>query len=352
MLALTRYGPRAASTRQRILQYAPNLAAEGLALDLQPLLGSAHLDRLHAGRSRNWAGIATACLRRVGTLLAARRHAALIVQRELFPWLPAERLAALGPRPLIVDYDDAVFHLYDGSTGRAPGILRDKLAPLFRRADLAICGNDYLAEYARQHCRRVEIVPTTVNTRLLRPTSGEGDGPPVVGWIGSPSTWGYMAPVLPVLRELVRSGTARVRLIGGGTGAAALGWAESHPWAPETEAGLLASLDIGIMPLPDEPWSRGKCGYKLIQYMACGLPVVASPVGVNPQIVRDGTDGLLALGTEAWRSALTRLIADPGLRERMGAAGRSRAEEHYAAETHGPRFAALISEAIEQARTP
>lgn len=148
-------------------------------------------------------------------------------------------------------------------------------------------------------------------------------------------------PLLPLLQEMARTHGALIRAVGTGPGAD-MDLLERLPWAEETEGRLIQSMDIGIMPLDDTPWSRGKCGYKLIQYMACGLPVVASPVGVNSEIVEDGVTGFLASSDAEWRDAISRLLADADLRRRMGEAGRKRMEELYSLQVWGPRVAEML----------
>ena len=153
---------------------------------------------------------------------------------------------------------------------------------------------------------------------------------------------------MPLLADLCREGNVRFSAVGAGAGAEA-DWFDGLDFTPWSEAGEIAAvqlMDIGIMPLPDAPWARGKCGYKLIQYMACGLPVVASPVGVNSDIVEVGVSGLLATDTGQWRTALTRLIDDSALRAAMGAAGRRRAVESYSLQSHAPRLVEIMRGAV------
>ncbi|HYG25777.1 MAG TPA: glycosyltransferase family 4 protein, partial [Caulobacteraceae bacterium] len=167
-----------------------------------------------------------------------------------------------------------------------------------------------------------------------------------VGWIGSPATAHYLAPLEPVLSELAEETGLRAVAIGATVGSLF----EVVPWSEDGEVEALADLDIGVMPLADSPWERGKCGYKLIQYMAMGLPVVASPVGVNTTIVRHGENGFLAANDDEWRTHLRALASDPQLRETMGRAGRRMVEETYSLQVQGPRLARLMRQAIESRR--
>jgi glycosyltransferase involved in cell wall biosynthesis len=153
-----------------------------------------------------------------------------------------------------------------------------------------------------------------------------------------------LEPVLPILSDLIDERHVKVRIIGAGAAAArkAPPGFEFADWSEEREVADVQSMDIGIMPLPDEVWARGKSGYKLIQYLACAVPAVASPVGVNSQIVEHGRTGFLAETAEEWRSFLIRLIADPGLRARLGAAGRERAERDFSLKSQAPRLVSLL----------
>jgi glycosyltransferase involved in cell wall biosynthesis len=198
----------------------------------------------------------------------------------------------------------------------------------------------------------VEIFPTVVDIdRYSTAPSGGAEvdgGPPVVGWIGSPATVGYLRAVVEPLNRLSAAGRIRVRVVGAPAEALPELTAAFLPWSEADESRLVAGFDIGIMPLPDTPWERGKCAYKLIQCMACAKPVVASPVGANADVVRDGVDGLLAADPAAWTAALEALAADRDLRRRFGAAGRAAVERSYSLQSTAPRLAALLRRTAEQ----
>jgi glycosyltransferase involved in cell wall biosynthesis len=355
-VAYVKYGPLAASTRARFLQYGDHLREAGIEIETAPLLDDAYLRALFGGRGRSWAAVSAAYLAR-GRHIRRVPRAFSWVHCEFFPYLPglAERAILAGGAPVIYDSDDAIFHQYDRHPNPlVRAMLGRKLEPLLRGARLAICGNAYLRDYAARFCRRVEIVPTVVDTDAYRPVPGERpDRPVTLGWIGSPSTWTYMRPMVPLLEALRRELGLRIRIVGAGEQAEDLppGW-EALPWSEASEIGLIQGMDIGIMPLPDEPWARGKCGYKLIQYMACGLPVIASPVGVNAEIVTEGRDGFHARDEAGWAGAIRRLARDAALRTEMGAQGRARIARNYSLAIHGPRLAGMIREVVEEAGAP
>jgi hypothetical protein len=356
--AFTKYGPMAASTRQRLLQYIPHLERAGIRIDCHALLADDYVQSIATGGGFSKAEIARSYLRRMRTLMGGASADLIWVYAELFPYLPAsfERLAFRSGRPVIYDFDDAFFHQYDDHPQpllrRA---LAGKLEPLVRGAKACACGNAYLEAYAQQFNDRTILLPTVVDGTLYRTVEAERpeQGLPVIGWIGSPSTYKYLQPLLPLLERFVEGKQASVLIVGAGKAAEA----DRRPgfdfrdWTEESEVGDVQSMDIGLMPLPDEKWARGKSGYKLVQYMACGLPVVASPVGVNSEIVRQQVTGYLAESSGDWHEALARLLRDPALRRAMGMEGRRRFEEHYSLEVHAPRLISLIRESVgERAR--
>jgi glycosyltransferase involved in cell wall biosynthesis len=350
VLYLPRYGPLGASSRVRGYQYLPWLCAAGLEVTVSPLLPDTYLQRLYAGQGTLLSEMAAAYVRRVAALLQRARHDLVWLEYEALPWLPAgfERLALGGARPYVVDYDDAIFHRYDlHRMGWVRRMLGSKIDRIMQHAALVLCGNDYLGARARQAgAQRVEHLPTVIDlARYPRPKPAAAPEPnpvPVIGWIGSPATTHYLEHVRTALAQVCASGQARLRLVG----ARDPHWRdvayEVVPWVLNSEAALLAGFDIGIMPLPDTPWERGKCGYKLIQYMACGKAVLASPVGVNRQIVVPEHNGLLAESMPQWVQALQRLLRDAALRQRMGAAGRSLVEQHYCLQVTAPRLIELL----------
>ncbi len=346
VLALTRYGPLAASSRIRCYQYLDRLRQTGIEVKTAELLGDEYVHGLSAGRRVAWWTLAQWYLRRLGELLRSGQYDLLWIAHEVFPGLPAtaERLLArIGP-PYIVESDDAVFHRYDlqrRSLGRL--CLGRKIDVVMAHAAMVIAGNDYLAERARSAgARRVTIVPSVVD--LVRyPRRPTGSGAFTIGWIGSPTTANYLKQISSVLRSQRERG-ARLVAIGAGSSAGDLGF-EYRRWAEATEAADIAAFDVGIMPLSDGPWERGKCGYKIIQYMASARPVVASPVGANRSIVDHGVTGFLAETDAEWAAALSALAASPDLRRRMGEAGRRVVAERYCLDVTAPTLARLLREA-------
>jgi glycosyltransferase involved in cell wall biosynthesis len=230
--------------------------------------------------------------------------------------------------------------------------LRNKIACLLKKSQMAFCGNNYLLDYASRYCTMARIVPTVLDTNAFAPSPTSVEGPNrCIGWIGTPSTWSaYMGPMMPLLTGVAAAHGARLMAVGAGKTAGPHPLLDNLPWSEETEVARIQDMDIGIMPLTDTPWARGKCGYKLIQYMACGLPVVASPVGVNADIVEHGVNGFLASTEEEWRTALGVLLSDPELRRRMGAEGRQKVERQYSLQVWGPKVASMLHDVTQRGR--
>jgi len=352
VLFLTRYGERAASSRQRCYQFLPLLAEAAIQAEVSPLLSDDYVVSLNAGRSPRLTRIATAYLRRLGVLLRIRgRYDLVWIEKEALPWLPAWpelALFKLAGVPVVLDYDDAVFHAYDQHRNPLVRLmLGRKIAKLMAAARRVISGNPYIGEWARKHgARDVVELPTVVDVDRYHGTPRQHDGRPfTIGWIGSSLTSAYLEPLRPMLAELAQRLPLRILLSGANPQALDGLPVDRRAWSLEREAEDLALCDVGIMPLPDEPWERGKCGYKLIQYMASALPVIASPVGVNRNIVLPGVTGFLAEEPAAWSAALERLAHDPELRDRMGLAGRHRAEQHYSLAVAAERLCEFLSNA-------
>ena len=355
LIILSRYSRMGASSRLRTMQYLPHLERAGVKVTLAPFFDDAYLRALYAGK-RDKGGLLRFLWRRLGQCGAARRADVIWVEKEALPWFPwaLERLVLPRGVPVISDHDDAVFHRYDQH--RNPLVRRllgRKIDRVMAHSALVTTGNPYLAERAAAAgAPRIEIVPTVVDLDHYRVP---GPKPPgsrlVIGWIGTPSTWAnYMQPMRPLLTSVARKQDATILAVGAGEAPGAEGCFDFRAWSEDSEVDLICQMDIGMMPLSDTPWERGKCGYKLLQYMACGLPVVASPVGVNRDIVTHGENGFLATTEAEWRAALDQLAADPALRRSMGAAGRRKVEQGYSLQIWGPRLAEMIRQTARRHR--
>jgi glycosyltransferase involved in cell wall biosynthesis len=341
------------STRFRIHQYLPALEAAGIRATVRPFLRS----RLAPLAYRPGLGVklgitALGALGRLGDLARASRADLVYVLREAFPVGPElfERaMEALSGR-LAFDFDDAIWlrsSNYENPIDRLRDF--DRPARLIARARRTVVGSELLAAYARQHAPssdRVVLIPTVVDTAQFRPAPREADGSVVVGWIGTPRNTSYLQAIWPGLAAAARRDPRiRYRFVGAEPFDAGEVPVEFRPWTLASEIPDIQGFDIGIMPLPDDAQARGKCGFKLIEYMACGLPAVASPVGANMDVLRAGETGLLATTPEEWAAALVRIAGNTELRRAMGMAGRARAAERYSLAAMTPRFIETIEAA-------
>ena len=352
---LSKYSRLGASSRLRSLQYLPDLQQAGIAVTPHALFDDDYLKRLYGGEGRSLASVARRYAQRARQLRRLKQADLIWLEYEALPYVPYWMEKGLMPRgvPYVVDYDDAVFHHYDLSSRRlVRSLLGRKIDKVMTNAAAVICGNDYLADRARQAgALRIERVPTVVDAHRYsvgEPTSAESSRAPVIGWIGSPSTQHYVQELKPVLEALLREHGVRLVLMGAQPQIAEQFGelpVEVLPWSEESEAQAIAGFDIGIMPLPDGPWERGKCGYKLIQYMAAGRPVVASSVGVNVEIVQGWQCGELADEPTQWEEALGGLLIDPARREALGLRGRNAVEQHYSLQAQAPRLADILRSA-------
>jgi glycosyltransferase involved in cell wall biosynthesis len=352
VLSLTKYGRLGASSRMRSIQYMPFSVRAGYEVVSQALLKDELLIKRYSTGNYGFASLIQAYLARATMLLERRSFDVIWIEKEALPWFPAAiELMLLSGVPYVLDYDDAVFHSYDMHQSRmVKKFFGSRLDRLMSKATLVTAGNRYLAQRAIDAgASWVEVLPTVVNLdrypiRLYLQNCANSSVPSVlrIVWIGSPSTAHYLELLHEALKELATRMPFILRVIGA-SGVRIPGViVETVEWTEDTEVDSISSCAIGIMPLENSPWEKGKCGYKLIQYMACSLPVVASAVGANIEIVEDGKNGYLVRSTDEWVVALRTLLESPGLRAEMGKAGRARVEENYCLQKTGPRLVELL----------
>lgn len=347
VLFLTRYGRLGASSRMRYFQFHPWFERMDIECTVATLFDDNQLSERYRAHRHGFLSLMLVYFRRL-LALWRRHHFDLVwIEKEALPWIPVwvERWLLSGV-PYVLDYDDAIFHDYDLHTSSlVRHLLGKRNDRLMADARLVVAGNAYLAQRACDAgAPWVETVPTVIDLDRysVKSVSNDQSYPLRIVWIGSPSTVQYLELLREPLAVLSNRFTIQLRIIGGEVFALPGVDIEVLQWSEETEATLIQECDIGVMPLFDSPWERGKCGYKLIQYMACGLPVVASPVGVNCEIVCTGENGFLADCDEAWIDALGRLLGNVQLRQQMGAAGRKIVEEKYCLQQVAPRVASLL----------
>lgn len=273
------------------------------------------------------------------------------------PWL--ERRIARAGVPLVYDVDDLV-HLPHAS--RANPFMRrlrspDKVPELMELADHVVVCTEHLRRLALEHNDAVTSIPSTIDLDRYRPRdrgqdAPSGDGRVVVGWTGSHSTSPYLHLLDDVLRELQRSEHVRVRVIGDASFRIPGVELTATDWRSDTEVRDLSEIDVGLYPLPHEEWVLGKSGLKALQYMALAVPVVAEDVGAARTIVDDGRSGFLVRGEDAWLDALRALVRDPGLRRRVGAAGRRTVEERYSVAANVDTYLRVAEDAARPRGAP
>lgn len=350
VLLLSRYGPLGASSRVRSYQYLPYLKAYGIDVTVSPLLGDDYLRKFYSGSVNHLTARIGSYFQRVIELLKSRRFDLLWIEYELFPWMPSwcEILIARLGIPYIVDYDDAIFHNYDTHSHiLVRKLLGNKIDAVMRNAVAVTAGNEYLmARAKRAGAMRVEYLPTVVDLERYSVRDNVENPVFTVGWIGSPATVRYLEMIRPVLSEWDKKNNTRLVIIGADLFKLDVIRVEHHPWSQDSEVSEIQRFDVGIMPLPDNLWEKGKCGYKLIQYMACGKPVIASPVRVNSKIIEHGINGYLASSKRGWIEALDFLYANPEQRYEMGKAGRKKVEADYCIQVTAPRLLDLLRSCV------
>ena len=347
VLGLALYGPLAASTRYRLGQYVPGLASQGIDMKICHLLGDDYLRRRFSGGSPSIASMLHAGLRRFADMWSQQEYEAVMLYCELFPLMPGWLERALVSQPYIYDLDDAFYLKYRSKRfAAASPLLGGKFDTVMAGAAAVTAGNHVLCQYARQYNANTHYLPTVVDTGRYLPRRASRSDMFTVGWIGSPSTVPYLSELVGPLSALGKEGAVRLIVIGGQAPAIPNVEVVEIKWEERTEIDLINSFDIGVMPLPDDAWARGKCAFKLIQYMACAVPVVASPVGANVDVVGDEC-GLLAATHQEWTDALRTLRDQPGKRTAMGHAGRERVVQRYSLHRNLPVLASVIRKVVE-----
>lgn len=340
-------GREVPASRFRVLQYVPYLESRGHVCTVRPSWPEKYRGlRLLGNRLSEPLRI----VRRTFEALqeAIDGHDVTFVEREILSsgFTGLERLFRRVSRRMALDVDDAIFLLNPGKIERLVGM-----------ADHVIVGNAALREVVLPRTAAVSIVPTVVETAAYdrvhcSPSEASVDrrGPLRVGWIGTAYNYQYLEPILPALRSLIEQHSIELHLVAErppSDEAFAGVPVRFEPWSSEREVELVQSFNVGLMPLRDDEWARYKCGAKILQYMAAGIPSIASPVGANCEIVRHGETGFLARTVEEWRDALMTLIDDEGLCKRMGAAARRQVEAEYSVDRWAPVLERTLRQVVE-----
>jgi glycosyltransferase involved in cell wall biosynthesis len=342
---------QAPSQRFRFEQYLPALTMAGHSYKFLPFLDDKTWHILyqpgHTWR-KAW-GIIKGFGRRAIALRIAPTYDYVFIHREatplgppLYEWLLAKVLR----KKVIYDFDDAIWIPNISEANRLANGLKhhQKVANICRWAYRVSCGNAYLAGYARQYNSSVVINPTTIDTENLHNKVRDQSefGRPVIGWTGTHSTLKYLKQLVPILSELEQNFDFEFRVISNQPPELSLRSLVFIPWRKETELIDLLSFNIGLMPLEDDPWAKGKCAFKALQYMALGIPPVVSPIGMNNEVVQDDVNGFLCATPDEWRVHLTQLLNESALRQRLGEAARETIELHYSVVANTQNFLRLF----------
>ncbi|OGX40536.1 MAG: hypothetical protein A3C53_08910 [Omnitrophica WOR_2 bacterium RIFCSPHIGHO2_02_FULL_68_15] len=361
VLAFTPIPEEGAGARFRLYQYIPALEASGFKVTVQPFFTD-HFFRIIYRTGLGGLKIKffiKQTLARMQQLLHRTEYDVFLVYREAFPIGPPLIefvLSRTGGRPLIYDFDDAIYLPNASDVNQFIGVLKypQKVPAIIRTSTHVIAGNPNLADYARMHNEWVSMIPTCVDTTRFAPLPqhrGAGRSLLRVGWIGSHSTVKYLRSLLPVLTQVARQHPFLLYVVGSPTPLRADGLTiVQAPWELVREIADFQSCDIGVYPMWNDVWAQGKCGFKAIQFMACGVPVVASAVGVNREIIQDGVNGFLAETHDEWTRKLIRLLSDRELCQQFAEAGRRTVEERYALAVNAPKMIAVLRGAIRRIR--
>lgn len=340
----------APSQRFRYEQYLPYLTQRGVTYTIYPFLDErTHRILYQPGRTVAKAvGLLRGFLRRVVHLIRASWATYVFVHREATPVGPPWVewwLARVARRKLIYDFDDAIWLMDSSRVNRTVTFIKwpRKVAVMCRWSYVVSAGNAYLANFARQHAPRVVVNPTTIDTEHHHHRVQDQETTrPVIGWTGSHSTLKYLDPLMPVLQQLEQDHDLQFLVIADRPPPVPLATFTFVPWQQETEVDDLLRMHIGLMPLPDDSWARGKCGFKALQYLALGIPALVSPVGVNTRIVTHQVEGYHCTTEEDWYQYLADLLLDAEKRVAMGRAGRKKVVEHYSVRSNVDNFLNLF----------
>jgi glycosyltransferase involved in cell wall biosynthesis len=361
VLALCSYPQEAAATRFRLMQYIEPLRERNIELSVSAFLTSQQMATLY--REGSMARKAVAMLPRVAERAVgvgvARNYDLLFVQREamifgpgLFEWL----YKTIGRVPMVLDLDDATYIRYISPTyGKLGSLFKffGKTDNLIKRSSVVVCGNRSIAEYVESLGAKTAVIPTVVDTEKFRPAANK-NGVPLIGWIGTHSTYQFLKTLFPVLQQLAKKHNFVLRIVGSGNETISVKGVEVENlnWDLEREVEDFRGLDIGLYPLAttedvSHEWIMGKSGFKAIQYMAVGVPFVMTPIGVCAELGEVAKTHFIATTEDEWFESLDKLLSNPELRSRMGAAGREHSLAHYTVSKQADLLADVMEGAVE-----
>jgi glycosyltransferase involved in cell wall biosynthesis len=352
---------QAPSQRFRFEQYLDILAKHNISFTLQSFWDERSWRILY--KPGNWLSKGTGLLRGFGRRLwilgKIHQYDLVFVHREaspigppLFEWI----VAKIFNKRLIYDFDDAIWLPNTSANNQLAGLVKwhHKVRNICRWAYRVSAGNQYLCDYAKQFNSRVVLNPTTIDTENyhnqlnhqspagIAQMSSKTSEKIIIGWTGTHSTLAYLASLVPLLSGLEKKYLFELRVIANQPPDFQLSSLHFIPWSKETEITDLLSFDIGIMPLFDDQWAKGKCGFKALQYMALGIPALVSPVGVNNIIIDNEVDGFICNTSEEWESSIIKLLCDSSLRSKIGQTAREKVRACYSVQSNTANFLSIL----------
>ena len=361
VLGLCSYPLEAAATRYRLVQFIAPLAEKGISLEVFSFLNKDEFASLYkpGGVFRKIIRLLKLTGKRLFNSLNAKKFDVVLVQREamiigppIFEWL----YKTIGEGPMILDLDDATYLSYVSPTyGRLGSALKffGKTDTLIDWSEMVICGNRHIAEYVESRGKKAVVVPTVVDTDKFYPIEKDARETPVLGWIGTHSTFPLLEEIFPVLQQLAREYDFILKIVGAGKSEIKLEGVriDNLPWNLEREVADFQSLDIGLYPLEatkfvTKEWLAGKSGFKAIQYMAVGIPFVVTPIGVCAEIGIENKTHFSASTDKQWRESLVKLLESSELRKEMGEKGRKQALERYSVPQQADKIARVIQDSV------
>ena len=353
ILFIVPYSSEGASNRFRVEQYLPYLNVLGIDCILRPFVSKKFFNILYlkGKHIKKIIYFLKAFWLRIMDIAQINKYDLIFIHREACPFGPPifEWLAYKFKKPIIFDFDDAIFLENFNPANRFCNFLKfpSKTKEIIKISSKIIVTNKFLEEYAREFNPNVYVIPTPIDTdrfNVIKKTSEAL----TVGWIGSPTTAPYLQIIYGVMQKLSQKYDFIFKIVGAGEDISIAGVrVKNYAWQLDRELQDFQNLDIGIYPLPNNLWTQGKAGFKAIQYMAVGVPVVASSVGMVKDFIEDGVNGYLAKTEEEWVEKISKLMEDSNLRRNIGFAGRKTVEEKYSVSVHAPRFIEIIKKSID-----
>ncbi|MBA3662135.1 MAG: glycosyltransferase family 4 protein [Gammaproteobacteria bacterium] len=352
ILLLAKYDQAGASSRYRTLQYLSYLQSQGIEVVVNSLLDAKYINYIFSNKKPSFLYYVKAYFKRAYLLTFQKKKYDLCwIEGELFPYLPFGLENFFLPKKYIAEYDDAIFHNYNLHRIKLiRACLGKKISKVMKYSHHVIVGNEYVKAYAlTEKVANITILPTVVDANIYKPnksTTRLPDSKIIIGWLGSPTTVKYLNIIKSALLAVAKKTNVKLCVIGGeyeveGIETESFHWPSN--WSESEEIALLNQIDIGIMPLIESPWEKGKCGFKLIKYMACAKPVIASPVSMNCEIVEHGINGYLAETLADWELYLLKLIENAQERKQFGEAGRMRMIKKYSLQATSPTLHHILA---------